>query len=141
MSLGLIGSVKDKRLPLDMCMKMTIKEIRATKEYASLTPLGKKNKSGAYKYGNKSYLNKKPLCEALDNPSGYQAKILDLKLQKKNAGPRKRSTRKGKCPAKRNKKKCPASHPHKGLTTTGKSCCYKKKQSAKVVAKRSKSKK
>ena len=134
------ASRKDKRLPYDSCKKMTVKQIRASKEYASLTPLGKKNSTGKYRFGNKSYLNKKALCQALDDPKAYQTKILKKKLEKKNAGKRKRSTRKGECPKPRSKKVCSGSHAFSGLTTKGKKCCYKKKQSAKVVAKRSRKK-
>lgn len=128
--------VKDLRLPYNTCKEMTIKEIRKTKEYASLTPLGQKNKTGKYRFGNKSYLSKEKLCQALDNPKAYQKKIKELKKKNVNAGPRKRSTREGKCPVHRDNKVCHGTHPHKGLTTTGKPCCYKKKQSEKVVKKR-----
>lgn len=129
-------SVKDLRLPYNACKEMTIKEIRNTKEYASLTPLGQKNVTGKYRFGNKSYLNKEKLCQALDNPVAYQKKIKELKKKSVNAGPRKRSTREGNCPVHRDMKVCPPSHANKGLTTTGKPCCYKKQQSEKVVRKR-----
>lgn len=126
----------DKRLPYEDCMLMSIRDIRQTKEYASLTPMGKKNDTGKYRFGNKSYMNKKDLCKALNDPDAYHKKIEDLKKKGENAGPRKRPTREGECPVHRNKKECMAPHPHKGLTTTGKSCCYKKKQSDKVLEKR-----
>lgn len=132
--------VKDKRLPYKVCMDMPVRDIRKTSEYASLTPLGKENKSGKYRFGNKSYLRKKDLCAALDDPDTYHKKIAAMKSKKVNAGPRKRGGRAGKCPVHRNKEICPSSHPHKGLTTTGNSCCYKKKQSKKVVEKRLKAK-
>lgn len=134
------GTIKDKKLSLDKCLSMKISEIRQTTEYAALTPLGKKNKSGHYKYGNKSYLNKKELCLALDDPLAYHAKILELKNAKKNAGPRKRKTRTGSCPTKRKIPCKDKSHPYPGLSTTGKPCCYKVKQSKKVTEKRSKKK-
>jgi len=128
-------TAKDVRLPYKKCMSMKVSDIRKTREYELLTPLGVKNKSGHYRFGNKSYLNKKNLCLALDNPAQYHKKIQEKRLKKVNAGPRKRSTRKGDCPTKR-KVPCSGSHPHKGLTTTGKPCCYKIKQSAKVTKKR-----
>lgn len=128
--------VKDKRIPFDECMKMSIREIRKTREYGGLTPMGKQNDTGKYRFGNKSYLNKRELCKALDNPTSYHKKIEKMKKQKKNAGPRKRSTRQGDCPKPRNNKVCSGSHAHKGLTTSGKHCCYKKQQSEKVAKKR-----
>jgi hypothetical protein len=129
---------KDLRLPYETCISMPIREIRQTKEYKLLTPLGTKNTSGHYKHGNKSYLNKEKLCRALDDPSAYQNKISSLKDRKVNAGPRKRVTRTGDCPAKRELANCAVHPTHKnaGLTTAGKHCCYKKKQSRKVANKR-----
>lgn len=128
---------KDIRLPYEICIKMTVKQIKQTEEYKSLTPLGKKNRSGAYKYGNKSTMRKEQLCRALDNPKKYQMKIKELKAQKKNAGTRKRETRKGECLVPKRKLPCNTSqYPHEGYTTTGKKCCYKKKQSEKVKRKR-----
>jgi hypothetical protein len=128
---------KDIRLPYEKCKGMTVREIRRTKEYKALTPLGVKNPSGAYRFGNKSTMNKEELCKALDNPTAYHKKIKKLISQKKNAGPRKRSTRKGLCLAPKRKVPCsdPA-FPHKGVTTTGKACCYKNKQSEKTMNKR-----
>lgn len=128
---------KDIRLPYAICSAMTVREIRRTKEYRALTPLGVKNASGAYKHGNKSTMKKEPLCRALDNPEKYHTQIKKLISQKKNAGPRKRETRKGLCLAPKRKTPCsdPA-FPYKGLTTTGKNCCYKKKQSKKTMKKR-----
>lgn len=133
-------SGKDLRLPYDVCKKMSVKKIRQTKEYASLTPGGVKNSSGHYRYGNKSTMNKEELCKSLDNPKAYHAKIAADIKKGKNSGPRKRSTRKGDCPVHRNKKECVAPHANKGLTTTGKPCCYKKKQSEAVLARRRKAK-
>ena len=129
---------QDIRLPYETCINMPIREIRQTREYKLLTPLGKKNTSGHYKHGNKSYLNKEKLCRALDDPSAYQNKITSLKSRKINAGPRKRETRTGDCPTARNLQDCKVHPTHKnaGLTTTGKHCCYKKKQSNKVTNKR-----
>lgn len=128
---------KDIRLPYTICSAMTVREIRRTKEYRSLTPLGVKNVSGSYKHGNKSTMKKESLCRALDNPEKYHNEIKNLISQKKNAGPRKRKTRKGLCLVPKRKPPCSDSKfSHKGLTTTGRSCCYKKKQSEKTMKKR-----
>ena len=124
---------KDIRLPYEICIGMTVKQIRQTEEYKSLTPLGKRNRSGAYKHGNKSTMRKEELCRALDNPAKYQMKIKELKEKKKNAGKRKRASRKGECSVPKRKLPCNTEeYPHEGLTTTGKKCCYKKKQSRKT---------
>ena len=130
---------KDIRLPLGQCHGMTLKQIRSSIEYKSLTPLGKKNTSGSYRYGNKSYLRKAELCKVLDNPSSYHSKVKVAKKAKKNLGPRKRKTRKGDCLVA--ERKIPCNGPlfkHKGLTTTGEDCCFKRKQSKKVTDKRRK---
>lgn len=129
---------KDKSLGYDVCMSMPIREIRKSKEYKNLTPLGKLNKSGHYRFGNKSSMNKGELCKALNDPKKYQQKIKSLKEQKKNAAKRSRSTRKGMCPTSRNFPVCSehSSHKFAGLTTTGQHCCFKKKQSKKVMNKR-----
>ena len=129
--------VADKRLPLSTCQGMTVKAIRKTKEYKGLTPLGKINKSGSYRYGHKSTMRKADLCRVLDNPSLYHRAMKELKSQKKNAGPRKRSTRKGECLVEA--RKIPCSGPvfkFQAVTTTGKACCFKKQMKAKTIAKR-----
>ena len=128
---------KDIRLPLDQCQGMTLKQIRRSIEYKSLTPLGKKNRSGSYRYGNKSYLRKTELCRVLDNPSSYHTQVKNAKKVKKNMGPRKRKTRKGDCLVAIRKLPCNGPvYQHRGLTTTGKQCCFKRKQSKKVTDKR-----
>jgi hypothetical protein len=127
----------DIRLPYEKCMDMTVRELRKTREYKLLTPLGKLNASGTYKYGNKSRMRKVDLCKALDNPKEYHRKNKELKKKMENAGNRVRKTRKGQCPKNRRPNpECPLSHKHEGLTTTGNTCCYKKKQSRKVINKR-----
>jgi hypothetical protein len=134
-----IVKVQQKDIPLDFlsCMTLTVKQIRQTKEYKSLTPLGKQNKSGTYHYGNKSSLRKEPLCRALSNPLNYQAGIKSLKTQGKNAAIRKRNSRTGDCLVKQRKAPCDtAAYPHLGFTTTADKCCYKKKQSEKTRNKR-----
>ena len=55
---------QDVRIPYETCMKMTVREIRRSREYKLLTPLGKLNKSGAYHYGKKSTMRKSELCRA-----------------------------------------------------------------------------
>lgn len=130
---------QEKDIPLDFmsCMALTVKQIRQTKEYKSLTPLGKQNKSGTYHYGNKSSLRKDPLCKALSNPLNYQAGIKALKEEGKNATTRKRNSRTGNCSVKKRKTPCnTAEYPHIGITTTAEKCCFKKKQSEKTTRKR-----
>ena len=131
---------KDQKMNYKECMSMSVKKIRASKEYKNLTPLGKKNPSGSYKYGNKSYMRKKELCKALSDPAEYHRKIANMKAQKINAGPRKRPGRAGECnPKKRRpvKGKCVnPTHKHKGITTTGVECCYKKPMTEKTLKKR-----
>ena len=129
--------IKDKKLNEFVCLGMTVKQIKRTPEYKGLTPLGKQNKSGSYKHGNKSTMRKANLCEALSNPQKYHLKIAKLKSLKKNAGPRKRATRTGACLVAKRKVPCNNSvYKYQGITTTGSACCYKKKQSAKTIAKR-----
>ena len=129
--------VADQRLPLAECTGMTVKQIRKTKQYRGLTPLGKINVSGSYRYGFKSYMRKDELCEALSNPKLYHEKIAKLKRQKRNAGPRQRTTRRGLCLVKARKPPCNTSaYSFQGYTTTGLNCCYKRKMSAKTMAKR-----
>jgi hypothetical protein len=124
---------KDIRIPYDECMAMTVKQIRQTKAYKLLTPLGKLNRSGSYRYGNKSTLRKRELCIVLDDPQKYHKKIKNLKDRKINAGPRRRSTRKGNCVPKKRLPPCNTQpYVNQGLTTTGKDCCYKKQQSDRV---------
>ena len=129
--------VADKRLPMSVCSGMTVKQIRKSKEYKGLTPLGKQNASGSYRYGHKSTMRKADLCRVLDNPSLYHRAMKELKSQKKNAGPRKRTTRKGECLVEA--RKIPCTGPvfkFQAVTTTGKACCFKKQMKAKTIAKR-----
>ena len=129
--------VADKRLPLAQCEGMTVKQIRKTKEYKGLTPLGKQNKSGSYRYGHKSTMRKADLCRVLDNPSLYHRQMAELKSQKKNAGPRKRSTRKGECLVEARKIPCNGKvFKFQAVTTTGKACCFKKQMKQKTINKR-----
>ena len=128
---------KDKRLPYSVCSQMTVRQIRQTPEYKGLTPLGKLNKSGTYKYGNKSTMRKEALCQALDNPKRYHEQIISAKKEGKNTGPRKRKTRKGECLVAQRKLPCDGQvYKYEGVTTTGKSCCFKKKMSKKTIDKR-----
>ena len=137
-------------MDLNECMTKTLKEIRKTKAYKRLIPYGvgkrkSENPKQKYHFGNKSTLRKAPLCEAMSNPKSYHKKLKKAygtgkKKQIKNTGTRKRYSRTGDCrpfsgPNKRTPP-CSGSHKNKGLTTTGKSCCYKKKQSAATKAKR-----
>lgn len=129
--------VADKRLPMSVCEGMTVKQIRASKEYRGLTPLGRQNKSGSYRYGHKSTMRKGDLCRVLDNPSLYHREMAELKAQKKMAGPRKRATRKGECLVEA--RKIPCNGPvfkFQAVTTTGKPCCFKKRMKQKTINKR-----
>lgn len=138
-SKGVRSPPTDKKLQEGTCLGMTVKQIKQTQEYKGLTPLGKRNKSGTYRYGNKSTMRKAELCEALSNPEKYHLKIGKLKSLKKNAGPRKRPTRTGACLVAKRKIPCNDSvYKFEGLTTTGARCCYKKQQSEKTMAKRMK---
>jgi hypothetical protein len=124
---------QDIRIPFAECYAMTVKQIRQTRAYKLLTPLGRLNRSGSYRYGNKSTLRKRELCIVLDDPAKYHRKIQRDKDRKRNSGPRKRTTRKGNCVPRRRLPPCNR-HPYtnEGLTTTGKDCCYKKRQSNRV---------
>jgi len=129
--------VADKKLPLSVCENMTVVQIRASKEYKGLTPLGKQNKSGSYRYGHKSTMRKAELCRVLANPSLYHRDNKELKEAKKPFGARKRASRKGECLVE--KRKIPCNDPvykFQGVTTTGKSCCYKKQMKQKTINKR-----
>jgi len=129
--------VADKRLPLAQCEGMTVKQIRKTPEYKGLTPLGKLNVSGSYRYGHKSTMRKSELCRVLDNPSLYHTEMRALKSQKKTSGPRKRDTRKGLCLVAKRKIPCTDSvYKFQGVTTTGQACCYKKQMKQKTINKR-----
>lgn len=129
--------------------------LKDTEAYKQLSPFGTyKNSSGKYNYGNKSYLKKKELCLVLMNPKMYfkqNAKECkkDKKYHQKRPAEKKnriRETRKGQCPNKRKPdagtNECPNSQNpefmYKGLTTTGVSCCYKRKMSKKTMNKRKK---
>ena len=126
----------------------TLKEIRKTKAYKMLIPykVGKRKKANPnqkYHFGYKSTMRKDELCEALSNPKAYHKKLRKAygtgkKPDIKSLGPRKRFSRKGDCRPYRRKPPCSGSTPHKGITTTAKPCCYKRKQSEKTQAKRRK---
>lgn len=129
--------VADKALSLSQCENMTVKQIRQTKEYKGLTPLGKQNKSGSYRYGHKSTMRKAELCRVLANPSLYHTANLELKETKKPYGARKRETRKGECLVAKRKIPCnDAVYKFQGVTTTGKACCFKKQMKTKTINKR-----
>ena len=129
--------VHDIRLPYEECMKKTFRQIKKTKEYAVLTPLGVYNPSRAYHDGHKSTMNKVELCKALDNPKTYHAANKKLKEAKKPFGARKRNTRKGKCLVSARKIPCTGeTYKHEGVTTTGERCCFKKKQTTATMEKR-----
>jgi len=128
--------------------------LKDTEAYKKLSPFGTyKTESGKYNYGNKSYLKKKDLCLVLMYPETYfQQNIKECKKDKKyhknrpaNKKNRVRKTRKGKCPTHRQvnpvTKNCDTNpeYIHKGLTTTGKDCCYVKKMSKRTLNKRKKS--
>ena len=128
----------NNKIPYSVCMKMTLKEIRKTPKYKSLSPLGKINKSGTYKYGNKSSANKEELCRIMNNPQKYQEKVKKNKSKGVNSSKRKRSTRKGLCLVAARKIPCKTTGKFKyeGVTTIGKRCCYKKEMSKKTREKR-----
>ena len=130
------------RIPYSECKKMTLKEIRSSKQYKLLNPLGYINTSGTYKYGNKSSMRKDELCKALDNPKRYQKKALASKKKKKNMSKRKRSTRASKSlyPVSRKpiRGECKSDEfPHLRLMKNGKTpCCYKRKKAVKKSSKK-----
>jgi len=129
--------IADKRLSQSVCEGMTVKQIRASKEYKGLTPLGKLNVSGSYRYGHKSTMRKAELCRVLANPSLYHREMKALKSAKKMAGIRKRSTRAGECLVE--KRKIPCNDPvykFQAVTTSGKPCCFKKQMKQKTINKR-----
>jgi hypothetical protein len=124
-------------IPYDQCMSMTVRELRQTPQYKNLTPLGIRNISGHYRYGNKSTMRKEDLCRALSNPAAYQRHIKKLKDEKQKAGPRKRETRKGQCNGPRRQPPCTDPvYRHLGYTTTGRQCCYKREMTEKTKNKR-----
>lgn len=125
--------------------------LKDTEAYKKLSPFGTyQTNTGKYNYGNKSYLKKKELCLVLMNPKMYFKKNKkeckkDKKYHEKRPNEKKnrvRQSRKGMCPNKRKtdvNDNCPGtdeSFKFKGLTTTGKDCCYKKKMSRKVLNRR-----
>lgn len=127
--------------------------LKDTEAYKKLSPFGTyQNDSGKYNYGNKSYLKKKDLCKVLMNPKMYFKKNKneckeDKKYHEKRPVEKKnrvRDSRKGQCPNKRKPVAgdCPNTespdYVHKGLTTTGNDCCYKRKMSKKTMNKRRK---
>ena len=129
--------------------------LKDTEAYKNLSPFGTyQTNSGKYNYGNKSYLKKKELCKVLMNPKNYFRKNAaecrkDKKYHEKRPAEKKnriRKTRKGECPNKRkpdpSTNDCPnpqnPDYLHKGLTTTGKDCCYKRKMGKKTMNKRRK---
>lgn len=130
------------RIPLDVCKSMTLAQIRSTPEYKKLTPFGSYiNISGTYKFGCKSELRKAELCRVMDNPKAYWLKNLKNLKEHQNSCKRKRKTRKGMCLTKARKPdkqgKCSSKkYSHKGITTTGKPCCYRRKMSQKTINKR-----
>ena len=127
----------DKKLPISNCENMTVAQIRQTPEYKGLTPLGKMNKSGSYRFGHKSTMRKAELCRVLANPSLYHRANAELKDAKKPYGARKRATRKGECLVE--KRKIPCNDPvykYQAVTTTGKPCCFKKQMKQKTINKR-----
>lgn len=127
--------------------------LKDTEAYKKLSPFGTyQTKSGKYNYGNKSYLKKKDLCKILMNPEIYFQKNIkeckkDKKYHEKRSASEKnriRESRKGMCPNNRKPSiitnNCPNKenplYKHKGLTTTGKECCYKRKMSKNTMNKR-----
>ena len=130
---------KDKKLNEGICSGMTMKQIKKSPEYKGLTPLGKQNKSGSYRYGHKSTMRKAELCRVLNDPQTYHSQMAELKSQKKNAGPRKRASRKGACLVAKRKIPCnDTTYKFEGVTMTGEKCCYKKAMKPKTMAKRMK---
>ena len=130
---------KDKKLNEGICLGMTVKQIRKTPEYKGLTPLGKQNKSGSYRYGNKSTMRKADLCRVLNDPQSYHTQMAELKSQKKNAGPRKRASRTGMCLVEKRRIPCNDKvYKFEGVTMTAEKCCYKKAMKPKTIAKRMK---
>lgn len=133
-------------MDINECMTKTLKEIRKTQSYKRLIPYGVGKRKGEnpnqkYHFGNKSTMRKAELCEALSNPKKYHMKLKKAygdgkKKSIKNTGPRKRYSRTGDCRPYRRKPPCKGDKPHKGVTTTGEACCYKKKQSEATIAKR-----
>jgi len=117
----------DIRLPYSKCMNMTFREIKKSKEYAVLTPLGIYHPSRAYHEGHKSTMRKKALCDALNDPKKYHKLNKRLKDQNKPYGDRVRATRKGLCLIKSRKLPCTGEYKYKGLTSTDQECCYKRK--------------
>lgn len=127
--------------------------LKNTEAYKNLSPFGTyKTESGKYNYGNKSYLKKKELCLALMYPETYFQQNIkeckkDKKYHKKRPEERKnriRKSRKGDCPTDRKinpiTENCDTNidYIYKGLTTTGKECCYKRKMTKKTLNKRKK---
>lgn len=125
--------------------------LKDTEAYKNLSPFGTyQNESGKYNYGSKSYLKKKELCQVLMNPKLYFEKNTkeckkDKKYHKKRPVEKKnriRASRKGMCPNERkpdSSSNCPGINKDfqfKGLTTTGKDCCYKRKMAKKTIDKR-----
>ena len=130
---------KDKKLDEGICMGMTMKQLKKSPEYKGLTPLGKQNKSGSYRYGHKSTMRKAELCRVLNDPQTYHSQMAELKSQKKNASGRQRSSRKGACLVAKRKIPCNDKvYKFEGVTTTGDKCCYKKAMKPKTMAKRMK---
>ena len=127
----------DMRLSQHVCENMTVKQIRQTPQYKGLTPLGRRNVSGSYRYGHKSTMKKSELCKVLANPSLYHSENLKLKDEKKPYGARKRASRKGECNVVARKVPCEGQvYKHRGVTTTGEACCFKRKMSKKTIDKR-----
>ena len=121
-----MGIDHDIRMPYQNCMDMTFREIKNSRQYALLTPMGIYNPSRAYHEGHKSTMRKKELCETLDDPKKYHERNKKLKEKGKAYGARDRKSRKGMCLVKA--RQLPCNGPifkFEGLTTTGEKCCFK----------------
>ena len=133
-------------MDINKCMSMKLKQIRKTTAYKNLIPYGVGKRKAAnpnqkYHFGNKSTMRKGELCEALSQPQQYHRKIRKAygtgkRKSIKPTGPRKRYSRTGDCRPYRRKPPCKAPTKFKGVTTTGKKCCYKKRQSEATKQKR-----
>lgn len=148
---GIFDDLKNKKLgelSYNDCMSLTLQNIRKTSAYKELTPSPRinirKEGKGVYRFGCKSTASKQKLCTFLSNPQIYydvvenankQRKIKDRKLYKKRD---RTGQRIGLCiPKKRHPTPSGAcskdkDYTHKGLTTTGVDCCFKRKQSTKI---------
>lgn len=148
---GDFNKLKDKKLgelSYDDCMSLTLKDIRQLKAYQELTPSSdieiRKSGKGVYRFGCKSTASKHQLCRFLSNPETYYEIV---KEANKKSTPEQRKLYKlrdrtgqriGLCvpkirlPSENGECNKHPDYIHKGLTTTGEDCCFKKKQSDKV---------